>query len=429
MTRRHGFERPPSAVFHAITHVWGREYLDLFLNVCIPNQLAPGNVPALPPGSRYRILTRSVHVDELAAHPMVYALREQIPVDIVVVEALDRDFETARAPYELMNACHKRAIDDILDADAAIIMLSADIILSNNALAAVVQRHREGYRAVVNTGLRLAKEPFLQRLQESRAPLAALSSRDLVRMALPHLSRYTESMFADADWFCRKPVAVYWRVGDEGLLVRCLCLHPLMVDPLRPVSLTEGTNDGPYVAQACPDFSRVHVVTDSDELQMFELSPVSNRARRGSGAPVWLVAAMAAKCDRLQLGYWERRDIRLHTGELDEKWTAAAGLAQGFADRVMRRRRYARFVLRWIRRVERLRKRPGEYFKVWRPERHRVRIKRIRQWGEHQIKVWNRLRPHFTRKQIARPLRLATHRSAKALRNGTRRILRQVAIR
>jgi hypothetical protein len=49
--------RQPSTIFHAVTHVWGREYLDLFLGVCVPNQLSPGNIPALPSGSRYRILT------------------------------------------------------------------------------------------------------------------------------------------------------------------------------------------------------------------------------------------------------------------------------------------------------------------------------------------------------------------------------------
>ena len=418
-------------MFHAITHVWGREHLDLFLNLCLPNQLAPGNVPALPPGSRYRILTRSIHVEELDAHSMVHILREQIPVDLVVVEALDRDFETARG-YDLMNACHQKAIADALDADAAIIMLSADFIFSNNALAAVVRLHREGYRAVVNTGVRLGREPFLQGLQESRAPLANLSSRDLVRLALPHLHPYTESMFADTDRFCRKPVSVYWRVGNEGLLARSMCLHPLMVDPVRPVSLTEGTNDGPYVAQACPEVSRVHVVTDSDEFQMFELTPVGRRVMSScdsTGASVWRVAAMAAKCDWLQLNYWERRNICLHTGELDQKWTAATLLAQEFADDVMRRRRYGRFVLRWIRGVERLRKRPGEYLRVWRPERHRIRIKRLWQWGEHQLKVWERRQPHVSRKQIVRPLRLATHRFAKALRKSRRRVLRRVAIR
>ena len=98
--------RPASAVFHAITHVWGREYLDTFLNRCIPNQLASGNVPALPPGSRYRILTSAKHVDELHAHPMVHALHEVIPVDVVVIEALDRPHGTARR-HDLMIACHR----------------------------------------------------------------------------------------------------------------------------------------------------------------------------------------------------------------------------------------------------------------------------------------------------------------------------------
>lgn len=87
---------PRATTFHAITHVWGREYLDLFFNLCIPNQLAPGNIPALPAGSRYRILTRLVHLEEIDTHPMVRRLRDAIPTDIVVVDALDRNSGTVR---------------------------------------------------------------------------------------------------------------------------------------------------------------------------------------------------------------------------------------------------------------------------------------------------------------------------------------------
>src|SRR6185295_10830004 len=104
--------RAAASAFHAITHVWGREYLDCFLNVCIPNQLAPGNVDALPAGSRYRILTRALDVAELESHPNVRALRERIPVDVVVVAALD---QVAQANgYELMNSCHRHAVDDAM---------------------------------------------------------------------------------------------------------------------------------------------------------------------------------------------------------------------------------------------------------------------------------------------------------------------------
>ncbi len=211
------FDRPASTIFHAVTHVWGREYLDLFLNLCIPNHLAAGNVPALPSGSRYRILTGSIHVEELDTHPMVHALREVIPVDIVVVDALDRQKEFANF-YDLQNECHQQAIADILAAHTALIMLSADIVLSENALVAVVRRHRQGYRAVVETGLRLAKESFLKSLEQSRARLDALSPRELIRMALPHLHPEILSMFADAPAFSERPSQVYWRVGSEGML-------------------------------------------------------------------------------------------------------------------------------------------------------------------------------------------------------------------
>jgi hypothetical protein len=114
---------------------------------------------------------------------------------------------------------------------------------------------------------------------------------------------------------------------------------------------------------------------------------------------------------------------------MSDRWQVVATEAQAFADGVVRRRGYARFVLRWIRRAERLRKRPGEYFNVWTSERHRVRRKRLAQMADRPAKLWKRWRTSLARRQFLRPLRLATHRSAKAMRKRTRRILRQVAFR
>jgi hypothetical protein len=398
--------RPASATFHAVTHVWGREYLDVFLNVCLPNQLAPGNVPALPPGSRYRILTRSTHVDELSAHPMVSALRAVLPVDIVVVEALDRQLGVARG-QDLMIACHQQSVADALAMNAAVLFLSADFVFSSGALAAVVRRHREGFRAVVNTGVRLNKESFLEVLARSGAPLDGLSPRELVRLAQPHLHAHTRSMFADARPFSRFPVAVYWRVGDDGMLARCLHLHPLMVDPMHDV-VPRGSNDGRFVLRACPDASRVHVVADSDELQMYELTPAARTVvpAGGAGASAWRAAAVAAACDSHQLGYWERHPIRLHAGDIDGRWTPAESAAAAFVDRVVRLRPYGDAARRWFLFLEHSRQRRERY---WRAVRRR--------------------RPPVSVKQVLRPLRIATSRSGKALRRGTRRVLRHVTVR
>ena len=33
-------------IFHFLVTVWGDEFVDLFLNLCLPNQLTPGNLLA-----------------------------------------------------------------------------------------------------------------------------------------------------------------------------------------------------------------------------------------------------------------------------------------------------------------------------------------------------------------------------------------------
>ena len=399
-------DRPASQIFHAVTHVWGREYLDVFLNVCIPNQLAPGNIPALPRGSRYRILTRSVHVPELDAHPMVQALRDSIPVDIIVVDALDQKMGVADG-HDLMIACHRRAIADILEADAAIIMLSADFVFSDHAMAAIVKRHREGYRAIVNTGLRLAKESFLEHVREARVQLDALPSRELVRIGWPHLHPHTRSMFADARPFSMFPVGVCWRVGDEGLLARFLHLDPLMVDPMNRAAL-KGTNDGKYLSRACPDFSRVHVVTDSDELHMFELTTVHRPviATRGNGASVWRSAAVVSMCDDHQVGYWRDHTIRVHARDLDDGWDVAAADADAYANRVLWLRPYGHAIRQWLWLLKRAQQRRDRLTRRWRTRVPRVRLK-----------------------QIIRPLRIAEGRARKTLRKTTRQLLQRATAR
>jgi hypothetical protein len=420
--------RPASRIFHAVTHVWGREYLDLFLNVCIPNQLAPGNVPALPPGSRYRILTRSSDVAELDSHPMVQALRDVIAVDLVVIDALDRQGE-GPSGIELMIACHQQAIADVLEADAAIILLSADIVISDNALAAVVRRHREGYRAVAATGLRLAAESFLPALHASGTPLAAWSSRALVRIALPHLHPHSLSMLAVTDRFSKSPVAVYWRVGADGLLARSFHLHPLMVDPMRPVPLRVGTVDGAYLAEACPDFSRVHVVVDSDELQMFEITTAQRQVIgvTRNGLSSWRAAIVADRCDALQLHFWECHPIRLHGSDCDEEWDRTAATAETFARRVLRKKPQAGLADFWFKWRGKFGKRLGAYEKAVRRHR-RVNLVPIQQWTARQMQLLERRRPRLRVKQFQRPIKLILHRASKAAGVRVKRIRRRLRL-
>ena len=79
-------------------------------------------------------------------------------------------------------------------------------------------------------------------------------------------------MFVDAKAFSTFPLGMYWPVGAEGLLARSFHLRPLMIDPKGSQVLPKGTIDAGLLARACPDPAHVHVVTDSDELVVFELT-------------------------------------------------------------------------------------------------------------------------------------------------------------
>src|SRR5687767_1146112 len=102
MDRKNIPVRQRSSIFHASTYVWGQVDLDLFFDVCLPSLLAPGNIPTLPGGSRYRILAQPIHRERIDAHPNVQALREILPVDIIAIEGSHKRFD-APGSYELMS--------------------------------------------------------------------------------------------------------------------------------------------------------------------------------------------------------------------------------------------------------------------------------------------------------------------------------------
>ena len=374
--------------FHVISVVWGREYLELFLNTCLPTQLGEGNVPALPPGSRYRILTRAADVDEIQRHVTVQALARIIPVDVVAVEAFDEIERADRLPdarhrdrrFDLVTACNRVGIRDGVAAGAALLFPSPDYVMSANTFAAIVERHRQGYRAVGCVGLRLEKEGFLRSFHASGVPTGAPPARELVRMAMPHLHAQTRSLFADARTFNAYPLGVYWPVGSDGLLGRAFHFHPIMVDPMTASAMPKLTIDSDYLVKAVPDFTRVHLVTDSDEFIVFELTEGARSfaSATGTGVALWRAAAMAARSDRFGIQYWQRGPVFIHGGDVGEQWRGAEASAAKFVRAVMHRTApFGTVWPQWYRWIERAHHLKGRSRRAWRQRVPRLRTKQI----------------------------------------------------
>ena len=302
----------------------------MFLDVCVPNQLTRGNLEALPAGSRYRLFTAPADVDTFEQSPVLRRVREIMPVDLVVVPELSA---TSKSRFTRMTACHRRALADARDAGAAVIFMCADHLISEGTFAAVVRRHDAGSRAVLCTGVWVDRDAFLDALR-ARGGLRAMASREIVSVALEHLHPSTRALMVDGERTARRPHNVYWNVPGHGILARCFDLHPLMVDPRHRDVMPQETIDGHYVRHACPVREEVHVVVDSDEFVIIEMSRAEDAKvdTVPGGISLWKAASMIGRCDSHQESYWSQ-PVRLHAHTLGESWTAVEKQSRGFARR------------------------------------------------------------------------------------------------
>jgi hypothetical protein len=430
----------PATTYDVVTAVWGAEFIDLFLNLCIANQLSPGNLPALPAGSRYRIFTAAADAPRLTADARLDAVRRVLPVDIVDVDMTDADRHVkAGQPFNVhkrMIACHRRAAADAAASGRALIFLAPDFVLGEGTIAGLVRIHVGGARAVLTMNLRLTREAFLAALTSSE-DRAALAPRDLVRVAMRHLHPWTASLFADSPSPSDNPTSIYWPIRSggalEGLLVRSFYLHPMLVDPVLRAELPGGPIDSHYVRHCVPDVAHCYVVQDSDELIVFELSPsgrvIGNQVRRRGVAPVRL-AAIAAGCNGHQLSHWEH-SIRLHGGEFDARWTDAEQAAAALARAVARYRVAGPVLVAMYEGLRTWRRRRDAYETTFRKARRRsARAVRtaLQRRQAYARALGKTLRPRVTAKQVTRPAKLLVHRAAKAGRLRLKRIRRSLGL-
>jgi hypothetical protein len=308
--------------FHILVPVWGEPYCDIFTQISLPSQLAPGNLPSLPHKDRclYHVLTRPEDEARIRSAESWRRLESVMPVRV----ELRRDKKGTS--YETMSAYLSDGIALADKDDAASLFFNPDLIFSNGTIAVLVQKVRDGRRVVFTTGIRLQKESVIPEILEFRGDGAiSVTSRDLASVALRNLHPLSrQNIWTDGNGTLL-PATMLWPVGNEGLLARCFHLHPLLVWPERKNVVFQGTIDDDFVSMACPDAEADYVVTDSDDLLMCEISALSQphrtRYRRGSTSDVVEWAELNTDSRHRRLATFP---IRIHQAAMTEPLWAAA---------------------------------------------------------------------------------------------------------
>ncbi len=329
--------KPLPKGYYFLTPVWGEVYTRFFIEMAIPSQLSPNNLPAFSDSanSRYVIFTTAEDAVTIRNAPIFALLSQTIAVHI---EVIARD-ETN--DHSLMSQSHHRGIVMADEADAATILLNPDILVADGSFRSLRRLAEAGHNVILTTGLRTFKQAVTREVSPCRTADGALNipPRTLMRATLNHMHSLAHSSWWEEGDDYLMPANLYWRVGDEGLVAHCFHLHPLLVYPQRKGATFLSTIDDDYVAASCPDDRYDYVVTDSDELLIIELSDpgrtFNTGLRKGSveDAVIWAEQSTSARHRKFVVPA-----IRMHTGIHDRAaWDTAMQRARGVVNAMLSR--------------------------------------------------------------------------------------------
>lgn len=323
---------------HIIVVLWGKPYVDLFLDLSLPSQLAPGNIPALQclPGVKYKIYTTHADEEVIRAHPSFHRLSQLVPVQIKSVHSFDEfgfvsDIVNDGKFSILMKFCNMAIADADLE-NAAVTFLTPDFIMADNTFSRMLEICRTGYRTILILTLRLFKETsmpdFLDNFYNPETGVLQAAPRDLVRVGYKHL-HFIERGYIWGPGMSGFPIHAYWPVQNDGLIAHCYYLHPLVIFPRQRGFMPVLTIDVDYVDRVCPDPKDIYIVRDSDELVGFELTTYKlcdlNAAGKTLPATYRDYARWAlihcTPYHRSNLHHWYFQNaIRIHSGDYSPAW-------------------------------------------------------------------------------------------------------------
>jgi hypothetical protein len=306
-----------------IIPVWGERFVRDFLDVVLPLHQSPENVSALArrPGSAYIVYTRQRDVSLLEREPSFQRMRRLVDTQIRIIP------EPISVPHEAMSDCYRDALAKTKAGNVGFVFLAADSIIADGTFGALGALADSGKRCVFVAGPRVVAEGFSAAIRDQRSAFdeaIAIPPREMTKLGLAHLHPISSSHCWDSDFFNTHPSHLYWNIEDEGLLARCFHLHPILVRPVDNVNFRK-TIDDDYIVYACPDPETIHIVTDSDEICAFSMTPrdvkIGNEwPHRSSAAYVAWWSYRFTKPEHFTLA---EKVVHIHAGRTSPKWKTA----------------------------------------------------------------------------------------------------------
>lgn len=289
--------------------MWGKKYIDDFVDVSGPALLAPGNLPALTENCdcEFVFLTRAADIAAIEAASIHRKLRVHAAISFIAIDDL---IVPGLMGYTLTSA-YARGILELGPAMTGthFMFLNADFVLADGSLKTLAQKIAEGHAVVMAPSLRCNQEdvfPLLKSAIDPTSGALVVSPREAVRHTLSALHPTVVANTVSQP-FTHSKVAnqFFWRVDDDTLLAHFLLLFMLCIRPTREVTGFSGFCDYAFVPEMCPN-GPITVLDDSDACFILEM-----QSRKQEVATLALGKADTSDIAR-QLSEWTTKEHRLY---------------------------------------------------------------------------------------------------------------------
>lgn len=321
--------------FHFILPVWGQLYVEMFLKVTLPCQLSPGNLGffrQMYGRHKYKIFTMSEHVAAIRESESYRTLSGLIETEIRTFDDL---VDRSKIKYEIMSVCHSTGFREARseNGNVYVVTLVSDSLVSDGAFRRFYELALEGKKAVVIGNFRVSTSilpELIGKYYSAGDSSITVSSRELMKLSVAAVHGNSEVYFWDSPEFsCGWPAYLYWRVGDEGMIMRGLHLHPIAICPARrdeEFNFSSGMaiDGSDFIERAVHDINDLYISTDSDEIAIPTLDYMDSLGSSQPPVPGSiriLKAALWMKkyCCAYSAKYLKTK-IRLHYADMSPQW-------------------------------------------------------------------------------------------------------------
>ncbi|MCB1085251.1 MAG: hypothetical protein KDK60_04035 [Chlamydiia bacterium] len=308
---------------HFINVVWGKKYVETFLRISLPTQLAEGNLPGLKERGdiHYYLFTTEEDKEVIQSSPLYELLRKHVTFHFKLIKLLK-----GRQHHNLLTGFHIQAIKEADPLNAAMIFLSPDCIFSTGVFSKFVSLLEKGKRLVVGAGIRITLEGVKEELSkqgelDKNQPIE-LSPEHLSKIAIPNLHHLTRGLFWNNEKIDTHSTHLYWKLDDETILLRPFHIHPFVVWPTVRGVFPCNTIDGPYTGKVVPCREDWEIMTDYSQATVFEMSSEAQflESRKYKKPSILEMSAFIRRCTTPAHRYFATQKLIIGYGKRKKSW-------------------------------------------------------------------------------------------------------------